>query len=64
MEFDVVAGVALMVAAYAFTTYLVLRSRRTITLLWRKRLGSLREIIKEIDDGRSREQSPEGPDNH
>ncbi len=64
MEFDAVVGVVLIVAVYAFTTYLVLRSRRIIKLLWRKRLGSLREIIKEIDDGKSREQSPEGPDSH
>lgn len=51
MDLNIVVGLAVLVFAYGFLLFLILRSRRTIELIDRKNLTSLREIIEEIRRG-------------
>lgn len=51
MNFDLVIGLALIVLAHGFSTFLILNSRRRIEIIDRKGLETEREIKKEINHG-------------
>ena len=51
MDLNIVLGLIVLVVAYGFLLFLILRSRRTIELIDMKKLTSLREIIEELRRG-------------
>ncbi|UCH93115.1 MAG: hypothetical protein JSV88_22905 [Candidatus Aminicenantes bacterium] len=52
MDFDTVLGVIIIVGGIFFLTFVVLWSRRTIEMISKKRLHSIREILNELKNGR------------
>jgi len=52
MKFDIALGIAIVVVAYVFLTFLVMRSRRTIEFIGERKLNSLREILEALRNGR------------
>ena len=51
MHRDTILGLVTIIAAYGFTVYLILWSRWRIDRVAREKLGSLRQIVKELGDG-------------
>ena len=52
MDVDIIMGLLIISLALIFITYIVFWSRRTIDLIADKKLRSVREIIKELHNGR------------
>lgn len=52
METDTILGVAVIVLSLSFTTYLILYSRKSIDKISDKNLTNVRQIMKELRDGR------------
>ena len=52
MDRDIILGIIVIVGGLCFISYLNFWSRRTIDRIARKRLSSIREIIKEFRHGR------------
>jgi hypothetical protein len=52
MDFDTTLGVLIVAGGIFFLTFVVLWSRRTIEMISRKRLRSIREILNELKNGR------------
>lgn len=52
MSRDIIIGGLITFFALAFMTYIVFWSRRIIERIHRKKLGSAREILKDINEGR------------
>lgn len=52
MDLDLVLGVAVIVLSLGFTTYLTLASRKNIDKIADKNLTNVRQIMKELRDGR------------
>ena len=52
MDLNFLIGIIIVVLAYGFLLYLVLRSRRTIESIAELKLISLRDIIKELRHGK------------
>jgi len=50
MSKDAIIGVLITFFALGFMTYIVLWSRRTIERIHRKKLGSAREILKDLNE--------------
>ncbi len=48
MNFDIALGIVIVVVAYAFLTFLVMRSRRTIEFIAERKLNTLREILEAL----------------
>lgn len=51
MEKNVIFGTIIIGAALGVITYLTFWSRKTIERIAKKNLGSVREILKDIQDG-------------
>ena len=51
MDFETIAGVAIIVVAVAINLYLVLWSRRAINRIADKELNSARDIVRDLRDG-------------
>ena len=49
---DVLFGIIIILGGLGFITYLVLWSRKTIEHIAGKKLTSVREIVKELNNGR------------
>jgi hypothetical protein len=52
MSFDAIVGTIVIIIGLVFLTVLVIWSRRTIDLIAAKKLRSLREILKELNNER------------
>ena len=52
MDFDTTLGVIIIFSGILFITFVVLWSRRTIGMISKKKLRSIREIMNELKDGR------------
>ncbi|MGA1839977.1 MAG: hypothetical protein ACMUIU_05055 [bacterium] len=51
MEKNVILGTIITGAALGFITYITFWSKKTIERIAKKNLGSVREILKDIQDG-------------
>lgn len=51
MPSDALIGVLLIVLGLAFITYITFRSRRIIERIAHRKSGTVREIMKELQDG-------------
>ncbi len=52
MDLNLVVGLTVIVLAYGFTFYLILHSRRSIAIIDKKNLNSVKEILRELRHGR------------
>ena len=52
MDRDIILGGIIIFLGLGFITYLTIWSRRTIERIANKKLNSIREIIKELHNGR------------
>jgi hypothetical protein len=52
LELDAIIGIVLLAASLALLTLLTVLSRRTIERIAARRLGSLREVIKDFNGER------------
>jgi hypothetical protein len=52
LDLDAVLGIVLVAAGVLFLSYVVFWSRRTINIIAKKRLRSIREILNELKNGR------------
>ena len=52
MDFNLVFGLVVIVISVAFTTYLTIISRKSIDTIADKNLTNVRQIMKELRDGR------------
>jgi hypothetical protein len=52
MDFDTTLGVIIIAGGVLFLTFMVLWSRKTIEMISKKKLGSIREILNELKNGR------------
>jgi hypothetical protein len=50
MSKDAIIGALITFLALGFMTYIVLWSRRIIERIYRKKLGSAREILKDLNE--------------
>jgi len=51
LDFDTVVGIILTVTGIFFLTYVVIWSRRTIEIIAKKKLRSIRDILNELKNG-------------
>ncbi|MGD2086342.1 MAG: hypothetical protein PVH61_09185 [Candidatus Aminicenantes bacterium] len=51
MDFDTTLGVIIITGGVFFLTFMVLWSRRTIEMISKKKLRSLREILTQLKNG-------------
>ena len=51
MDFDTTLGVIIITGGVFFLTFMVLWSRRTIEMISKKKLRSIREILTELKNG-------------
>jgi hypothetical protein len=52
MDFDTTLGVIIIAGGVFFLTFMVLWSRRTIEMISKKKLRSIREILNELKNGK------------
>jgi hypothetical protein len=52
MDFDTTLGVGIIAGGICFLTFVVWWSRRTIEMISKKKLRSIREILNELKNGR------------
>ncbi|MBN1425061.1 hypothetical protein JXA88_10945 [Candidatus Fermentibacteria bacterium] len=52
MSSDAILGLVILCSALSLTVYLVLRSRSIIARITTRRLSTVREIVKDLDNGR------------
>lgn len=52
MDFDTTLGVIIIAGGVFFLTFVVLWSRRTIEMISKKKLRSIREILTELKNGK------------
>lgn len=52
MDLNILAGIIIVLFAYGFLLYLVLRSRKTIENISDLKVNSLRDIIRELRHGK------------
>ena len=52
MDFDTTFGVIIIAGGVFFLTFMLLWSRRTIEMISKKKLRSIREILNELKNGR------------
>lgn len=52
MPRDIIIGAVITFFALGFMAYIVIWSRRTIERIHKKKLGSAREILRDMDEGR------------
>ena len=52
MNFNIVLGIFIVCLAYAFLIYLIIYSKRTIDLIAKRNLSSLREIVEDLHNGK------------
>lgn len=52
MDFDTTLGVIIIAGGVIFLTFVVLWSRRTIEMISKKKLRSIREILTELKNGK------------
>jgi hypothetical protein len=52
MDFDTTLGVIIITGGVFFITFVVLWSRRTIEMISKKKLRSIRDILNELKNGK------------
>ena len=52
MDWDTILGIIILILGLGLLTYLVIWSRNTINSIANKKLNSIREIIRELHNGR------------
>jgi hypothetical protein len=52
MDFDTILGIIIIVGAIFFLTFVVLWGRKTIEIISKKKLRSIREILTELKNGK------------
>jgi hypothetical protein len=52
MDFNLVLGLVVIAVSLSFTTYLTFRSRKSIDTIADKDFTNVRQIMKELRDGR------------
>ncbi|UCE06406.1 MAG: hypothetical protein JSW07_23040 [bacterium] len=52
MDANLMFGIIIFCLGYGFIVYLIIWSRKTIDKIFRRRLGSLREILEALRHGR------------
>ena len=53
MDANIILGIIILCLAYGFILYLIIWSRKTIEMIEKGNLSSLREILEELRHGKS-----------